>query len=97
MTYFLSVKNKNGDFLRKDERHDTLDAVLTRVSERYLRDPEMHWRWSGYFAMRSGEITSLRIASTTAGKYLRDDVAEISILSERGYLERETHDVRSGQ
>jgi hypothetical protein len=90
MKYFLSVETKDGDFLHKDEQHDSLEDVLKTVSAHYLADPTMPHRWSGYFAMRDGEITSLKIKRGTAGIYLREDIAEIGILSQRGKLERDT-------
>jgi hypothetical protein len=92
MQYFLTVQTKDGAHLHKDEQHDSLDDVLKFVSDNFLTDPTMPHRWTGWFAMRSGEITRLHMKSGTAGIYLRKDIAEIDILSERGKLERDTLD-----
>ena len=66
------------------------ESIPKDVSERYLADPDLPHRWSGYFAMRGGALTWLKI-QTAAGVYLREDIAQIDILSERGHLERETY------
>ena len=92
MKHFLTVQAKTGVYLHKDEAHDSLDDVLKFVSGNFLTDPTMPYRWTGWFAMRSGESTRLHMKSGTAGIYLRKDIAEIDILSERGKLERDTHD-----
>lgn len=90
MKYFITVKDKDGRTLHLDTPHQSIDAALAVVSSEYLTDPDIPFRWTGYFAARDGQITWLKITGGTAGDYLRDDIAEIDILSERGLLERDT-------
>jgi hypothetical protein len=91
MKYFLSVQTKEDQYLYKDQPYESLNEALSFVSEHYLIDSDIPFRWSGYFAMRNGEITWLKIKSPAAGFYLRKDIRQIDILSARGRLERDTY------
>lgn len=90
MVYFLTVVTKLGKALHEDERHDTLDDVLSVVSDNYLVDADPPSGWHGYFILHDGEFTRLQILSSTAGISLRKDISTIDILNDRGLLERKS-------
>jgi hypothetical protein len=90
MKYFLSVKTKEDQYIYRDQPYESLEDALSFVSEHYLSDPQLPVWWSGHFAMRSGEITWLRVRASIAGLSLRKDIREIDILSALGRLERDT-------
>lgn len=89
MTYFLTVTTREGDRLHCNEPHESLESALGVVSAHYLRDAGLSYRWNGYFAVRSGELTRLYLTAATSGHLLRPDIQRIDILNERGLLESE--------
>jgi hypothetical protein len=90
MGYYLTVTTKTGNLLHRYKQYDTLEAVLGYVSEKFLSDPEKPFAYSGHFAVRSGMITWLSIQAATAREHLREDIARIDIVSERGLLDHQT-------
>ena len=90
MKYFLNVKNKDGDLIHCNTQFENLDMALQTVSREFILDAELPHRWVGYFTLKDGHISFLKITNLTGGDCLRDDIAEINVLSERGFLERET-------
>jgi len=91
MIYFLTVTTKDGHALQRHEKHQSLAAALAAIAP-YLEEPSEPFRWLGYFTIRDGHIARLYLNRATAGMYLREDIARIDIMSERGLLETETYE-----
>ena len=95
MTVFVSVKSKDGSFIEYNEQFPCLNSALSHVSSNYVTDSELPFRWTGYFALRSGEITWLKMKRTTTAECLREDITEIDVLNDRGLLEKMTFEKSS--
>lgn len=91
MIYFLTVRKKDGSFLRLREKYADIESAIEVVSRNYLADAGSPHRWNGYFAVRNGELTRLYLSQETTAPHLRDDIERIDIVNERGLLEAETH------
>jgi hypothetical protein len=97
MAYFLTVRKKDGALLHDREKYPALEAALQTVSRNYLADAQWPRRWNGYFAIRNGELTRLYLTQGTTAAPLRDDIARIDIMNERGLLETKTHETQASQ
>lgn len=89
MSYYIRVIAKTGETLRDYEPRDTLEDILRLISREYLADADHPLRYSGFMSIRSGEITHMMIKAGTAGQWIRDDIEQIDVYSERGKLEIE--------
>ncbi len=67
-----------------------MESALRIISDDYLEDDPAAYRWNGYFALRDGELTRFYITQGTSAPLLREDIARIDVVSERGLLERDT-------
>lgn len=87
MPAYITVVDSTGAVLHYNQVLPDLAAALALISSEYLDDPAHPGRYSGYFALRSGEITHIHIQSGTAGTFLKDGIAMIDVYSDRGLLE----------